>query len=245
LTKRQSVDKISIQKYHNFVKNEFSGDVVNATERKKMSKKEIKLDPRVKRTRQLLRQALMDLIPEKGYNAITVQDITDRATLNRATFYLHYRDKDDLLYKGMREVLDELTASNPPLVSESGVLSVDETHITIEREFKHVAKNLSFYRAMLGENGVWGFAHKLQNYIYELTRHRLISVLGELPTGPVPTEIVLAYIATAYVGIIQWWVEQDMPYSTGEMADKLVQLYALGIYQALGLEPGIDLLDSN
>ena len=210
-----------------------------------MSNTESKIDPRVRRTRQLLRQALMELIPEKGYNAITVKDITERATLNRATFYLHYRDKDDLLYKGMREVLDELTASNPPLVAESGVLSVDETHITIEHELKHVAKNLSFYRAMLGEKGVWGFAHKLQMYFYELTEQRLISVLGELPTGPVPTEIVLAYIATAYVGIIQWWVEHDMPYSTGEMADKLVQLYSLGIYRALGFESSINQLNTN
>jgi AcrR family transcriptional regulator len=205
-----------------------------------MSNNELKIDPRVKRTRQLLRQALMDLIPEKGYNAITIKDITDRATLNRATFYLHYRDKDDLLYKGMREVLDELTAANPLPVAEAGVLSTAETRITIERDFKHVAQNESFYRAMLGENGVWGFAHRLQKYIYELTERRLISVLGELPAGPVPAEIVLAHIASAYVGIIQWWVENDMPYPVVEMADHLVNLYALGIYQAIGLEPSIN-----
>ena len=58
---------------------------------------EKKLDPRVIRTRSVLRDSLMILIREMGYDAITVQHITDRARLNRATFYLHYRDKQDLL----------------------------------------------------------------------------------------------------------------------------------------------------
>lgn len=210
-----------------------------------MSKNEKKIDPRVKRTRQLLRQALMDLIPEKGYHAITIQDIADRATLNRATFYLHYRDKDDLLYTGMREVLDELSATNPLPKEESGVLSVEETHTTIELDLKLVAQNISFYRAMLGEHGVWGFAHALQKYFYEITENRLTSVFGKLPEGPVPPEIVLAYVTSAYVGIIQWWVEQDMPYSISEMADNLVQLYAMGIYQAFGLQPSVNSDDTN
>lgn len=203
-----------------------------------MSRNEKKIDPRIKRTRQLLRQALMDLIPEKGYQAITIQDIADRATLNRATFYLHYRDKDDLLYTGMREILDELSATNPLPIEEASVLSVEETRTTIELDLKLVAQNINFYRAMLGENGVWGFAHALQKYFYEITEQRLISIFGKLPEGPVPPEIVLAYVTSAYVGCIQWWVEHDMPYSISDMADNLVQLYASGIYQALGLEAG-------
>jgi AcrR family transcriptional regulator len=54
-------------------------------------------DPRVKRTRQLLQQAFMELIHEKSFEAITVQDIAERSTLNRATFYAHYEDKYALL----------------------------------------------------------------------------------------------------------------------------------------------------
>jgi len=61
-------------------------------------------DPRVKRTRQLLQQALMDLLREKGFQAITVQDIAERATLNRATFYAHFTDKYDLIDNVMREI---------------------------------------------------------------------------------------------------------------------------------------------
>ncbi len=62
-----------------------------------------KLDPRVKRTRQLLEKAFVDLLGEKGFQAITVQDITGRAGVNRATFYAHFEDKYDLLDHGIRQ----------------------------------------------------------------------------------------------------------------------------------------------
>ena len=63
---------------------------------------EKKLDPRVRRTRQMLVTALRNLLAEKGFEAITVQDIADRATLNRVTFYAHFNDKYDLLEYTMR-----------------------------------------------------------------------------------------------------------------------------------------------
>lgn len=61
-----------------------------------MSNSLTKLDPRVRRTRKLLKQAFMDLMSEKGFDAMTVQDITERADINRATFYAHYTDKFEL-----------------------------------------------------------------------------------------------------------------------------------------------------
>ncbi len=66
-------------------------------------KEQEKLDPRVKRTRRLLEAALESLIGEKGFHAITVQDIAGRAGVNRATFYAHFDDKYDLLDHGIRQ----------------------------------------------------------------------------------------------------------------------------------------------
>ncbi|HTX79396.1 MAG TPA: helix-turn-helix domain-containing protein, partial [Longilinea sp.] len=74
-----------------------------------------KTDPRIERTREALRAALMALIEEKGFDAISVQDITGRARLNRATFYLHYRDKQDLLIRTSEAVFDLLVAEAGPI----------------------------------------------------------------------------------------------------------------------------------
>jgi AcrR family transcriptional regulator len=178
----------------------------------------------------------MQLIPEKGYDAIKVRDITERATLNRATFYLHYRDKEDLLFQGMQQVLDELTSRKPSLVAEGDQIAVAETEATIRSDFEHVAENAEFYRVMLGPRGVWGFVVQLHDYFYSVTTNRLISALGVLPSGPLPAEFVLRYMSAAYVGLIRWWLEEDMPYTPEEIATKLTWLYSHGSTRALGLE---------
>ncbi len=79
-----------------------------------------KLDPRVVRTRQMLRDALVATILDKGYDATNIQDITERAGLRRATFYLHYRDKEELLLSMLHDTVDELIEQmklSPSLVS--------------------------------------------------------------------------------------------------------------------------------
>ncbi|MGD9092477.1 MAG: TetR/AcrR family transcriptional regulator [Anaerolineales bacterium] len=210
-----------------------------------MSKKGARLDPRVRRTRQLLRQALWELIAEKGYEAITIQDIADRATLNRTTFYLHYRDKADLLYQGVEEVFEELTPRDPQKIPTGEKLSLEGTRIAITHDFEHFAKNYEFYRAMLGRHGVWGFFFQLQEYIYDITAHRLEAALGELPSGPIPTDFVLNYIAAAYIGVIRWWIKHEMPYSPKDMARRLVWIYIYGVYKALGLELKIGEVESD
>jgi AcrR family transcriptional regulator len=71
-------------------------------------------DPRVKRTRQLLQRTLLELMQEKQFTAITVQDLAERSTLNRATFYSHFEDKYDLLDSIMREGVEQALAGTIP-----------------------------------------------------------------------------------------------------------------------------------
>ena len=79
------------------------------------------VDPRVKRTHQLLQQALQELSQEKCFASITVQDIAERATLNRATFYAHFEDKYELLDSIVREKFQQEVASKLPPGSRWGV----------------------------------------------------------------------------------------------------------------------------
>src|SRR5438067_10824664 len=73
-----------------------------------------KLDPRVKRTRELLQRAFLELIAERGFRAITVQDIAERATVNRATFYAHFVDKYALMDSIVREQFRQALAGQLP-----------------------------------------------------------------------------------------------------------------------------------
>ncbi|GHO42137.1 TetR/AcrR family transcriptional regulator [Ktedonospora formicarum] len=76
-----------------------------------MARIEKSVDPRVKRTRQLLQQSFLELLQEKGFASVTIQDITERATINRATFYAHYTDKYMLLDATFRQQIQEVIAS--------------------------------------------------------------------------------------------------------------------------------------
>src|SRR6185369_13971963 len=110
-----------------------------------------KLDPRVIRTRQLLREALVANILEKGYDATNIQDITDRAGLRRATFYLHYADKDALLLSMMQETLDALMQE---MESRSAKSFSAETQPSEDlMTFEHVQERADLYRAVLSGHG--------------------------------------------------------------------------------------------
>jgi AcrR family transcriptional regulator len=94
-------------------------------------------DPRVKRTRQLLYQALFALWQEKGFRAITVQDITERATINRATFYAHFADKFALLDSSIRERFQQVLTQSLP---DTSVWSRDHLRQLIRAVFGFMAE---------------------------------------------------------------------------------------------------------
>jgi AcrR family transcriptional regulator len=89
-----------------------------------MQKIEKSVDPRVKRTRKLLQQAFLDLFQEKNFSSISIQDITERATVNRATFYAHFADKYELLDSIIREQFQQVVASKLPSSPNWGARSL-------------------------------------------------------------------------------------------------------------------------
>src|SRR5262245_38237045 len=98
-------------------------------------------DPRARRTRQMLCDALIDLVSERGFDAVTVGDIAARAGVNRATFYRHYQDKYDLV---ARIFEDEVAAMGSALGSpEIGLEDVDpeQTPVAWVRLFEHFARH--------------------------------------------------------------------------------------------------------
>ncbi len=202
-----------------------------------MSKKQKKLDPRVVRTRQMLRDALVSLIEEKGFDAITVQDIVDRAELNRATFYLHYRDKQELLVQSLHDAIDELVADLGASPDEQGQLVIDESPRTIKAVFEHVAQHARFYRVMMSAEGVASFSAGVRDYMAEITLKWLTALQPKPQQSRVPLEIVANSLSWSLLGVLIWWLEHDMPHSPEYMAEQFRLLIMLDLRQVLGLEP--------
>ena len=201
-----------------------------------MSKKARKLDPRVVRTRQQLRAALVSLIEEEGVDALTVQDITDRAELNRATFYLHYRDKQDLLERSLRDAIDELTADLGASPDAQSQLAIDESPRPIKAAFEHVAQHAQFYRVMLSAEGVASFIAGVRDYMAEITLRWLKALQPNPRQSRVPLEIVANSLSWSLLGVLIWWLEHDMPHPPEYMAVQFQLLMTLDLRQVLGLE---------
>ena len=100
-------------------------------------------DRRVRRTRKLLRDALLALMAERGYESITVQDILDRANVGRSTFYTHFYDKEDLLLSGLEEIRQIFERSN----AGAGALACAPLSLGL---FRHVLEYEPSYRALIG-----------------------------------------------------------------------------------------------
>jgi AcrR family transcriptional regulator len=176
----------------------------------------MKEDRRKQRTRKQLQDALVALILEKGYEAVTVQDITDYANLGRATFYLHYRDKEDLLLSSLHEVFDDLK-ERYGLPSKTSFL--DEEMPMRMLPFQHALENRDLYRVMLlSEQGTAAILKGIREYLAEGIQARLAVVLtSENP--PVPLELTANYLAGAMLSLISWWLEHDTPYTPEYMAE--------------------------
>lgn len=172
-------------------------------------------DRRVGRTRRLLADALISLILEKGYDAITVQDITDRADVGRATFYRHYRDKDELLTAKLEKVIDELDAltREPSLQDAEGYLI-----------FKHAEENSSLYHILLISHAATRVRRRIEQTI-AANMLKTCQPLHSAKTSIIPPEIAANHMAGSLLLLIEWWLECDIPYPAHQMAkiyDRLI-----------------------
>jgi AcrR family transcriptional regulator len=207
--------------------------VVYATERVKMTQN--LEDLRVRRTRKLLQRALLEATSEKGFPHVTVRDIAERAMVNRATFYRHYEDKYDLLAHYIRE-LSELIASDEGKTSSDNLTaqSADMPPPGLVKLLRHMQANADFYRVMLGKQGDPAFcAQTFREYIEQGYRRMLTSQAPESDSSRPPIDLTVSYILGAGVSAIVWWLENDQPCPTEQMAVWLYQLSMASINVSL------------
>jgi len=153
-------------------------------------------DRRIARTQRLLHEALLQLILERGWDAVSVQDVCERADVGRSTFYVHFADKEELLvsgFDGVRQMLRERAAERAPqpLGFTLGLL-------------EHARENQRLFRALLGKRTA------------QVVHRAFVATVGDLvaadvaavtPPGPL-REASVRYLAGAFWELLLWWGEQ-------------------------------------
>ena len=197
-------------------------------------------DRRSNRTRRMLKDALLSLILEKGYDAVTVEDITERADLGRTTFYLHYKDKEDLLVESIETIASELveyiSQSNMlPIATDSGPQPSEGYMPAIQLVFRHAGDNAMLYRIILREAGAVLASDRLRSIINAAASQIMSARLKENPPEVlplIPLEVLSNYFAASLLGLVTWWLESNMPYPPEQMADIFRRLFFEGIQGA-------------
>lgn len=196
------------------------------------------IDRRTIRTNKIIRDTLTELMLEKGFDGITINELTARADINRGTFYLHYRDKQDLLEQSEVEIIKEINK----ILSVSQQLSPEEAlYFNSQNEpfpflvklFEYILDNSTFIKILLGPKGDPSFQVKLK----ELLRKTLLNKAHQFKKEEmmVPSDYLIAYLCSAYLGLIQHWLESGMQESPRHISLILLRLNLLGPGKAAGM----------
>ena len=181
----------------------------------KPASRESKVDRRIQKTRKLLSQALLELILEKGYERVTVQDILDRANVGRSTFYTHYENKELLLRDGPRNLGFSLFGGSGTTAAQ---LELDGRRMGFRGLFQHVSQNLPLAKAMLGKSSgkimLDSFRSQISRTIGDYYRRNFSDGKKD--------KLLLAYLseaaASAVCSLLTFWVDHDLSLSVDEIS---------------------------
>jgi AcrR family transcriptional regulator len=176
-----------------------------------MTSKNGKNDRRVRRTKQALSKALIELIREKHYDSITVRDVIERAGVGRSTFYTHFRDKEDLLMGDWEHALGFFAGKFRWENLKNGRL------VPVEELFEHLRDVHPFYRALLRSSKTERLFRNGKRYLSERIEEKLESLVKDKTALPVPLPVLSNYLAGELFSQLKWWLDENMPHPPEEM----------------------------
>jgi AcrR family transcriptional regulator len=179
--------------------------------------KQEKQDRRSRRTRQLVTEAMAELLQEKRYEDITVRDILDRADIGSSTFYAHYFDKEDVQASLIKQLFEQLLQQ---LLRRSGKREV----VPSLELFRHVQQNVEQLQVLVRSRSGETLWEVVESTMSQMIEQSLKSTIGSKRFYSVPPSVVAHYLAATFLTLLKWWLIADMPYSPEQMDEFFQQL---------------------
>jgi AcrR family transcriptional regulator len=174
-----------------------------------------KIDRRVLRTKKSLEQALIALTLAKDYDAITIQEITDRADIGYRTYFRHYSNKDELLQEVLNTTMMALRElMSPPseeILADPNFGAADFTQGVLL--FQHVQENRDLYKVLMRSE------RTNKESILDFAKKEMEANLNHLAIPAVPVELLSNHLVWAMWAMVRWWLESDMPYTPDQMGE--------------------------
>lgn len=181
-----------------------------------------KTDLRIIRTQKAIREAFLELLNKKRYEQITIQDIAEKAVVNRNTFYLHYLDKDDLLAKLSSECLSELEKSlNLNIIEIKDEVRDNNLRSIIDNVLSTIERNFSFYQIMMSDSGIPRFTENFKEIIKNQITKTLKNIRQLRAHEKKQVEVCIEYVLSGMIGVFRFWFHNRSNYSIEEISDIL------------------------
>ena len=196
-------------------------------------------DERVIKTKKLIKTALSELIQEKGFDHVSITDLTQRANINRGTFYLHYQDKYDLLEKFENEVLDDINTN-----AENFIKSIKDIDFLGEdfsneikpfsnKVFTYIKENYIIMKVILGPKSDMRFQNKIKKALNILLTEKGWDNYFDSQNTFVSKNYFISYLVSAHIGVIRQWIDSGMNESAENMAEMISKMFFLGPFNSI------------
>lgn len=179
------------------------------------------MDRRIQKSRQAIIDAFMRLMSEKEFESITINQIAERANVNRGTVYLHFDDKYDLREQCMQSQINQLLQH---CMSEKNLNHLP-SKTTLLRTFEYLEQQASFYSIMLKSKGGTVFRNQMETMFKKSLNQHLDSIS---PAQEMNREITVQFLISATVGVLDWWIIRSMPYPALVMVEQFWSLLNRG-----------------
>ena len=196
-------------------------------------------DERVIKTKKLIKTALSELIQEKGFDHVSITDLTQRANINRGTFYLHYQDKYDLLEKFENEVLDDINTNAENFIKsikDIDFLGEDfsnEIKPFINKIFTYIKENYIIMKVILGPKSDMRFQNKIKKALNILLTEKGWDNYFDSQNTFVSKDYFISYLLSAHIGVIRQWIDSGMNESAENMAEMISKMFFLGPFNSI------------
>jgi AcrR family transcriptional regulator len=191
------------------------------------------MDPRIERSQAALRHALLDLIKEKDYDAIGIQEIADRADTSRVTFYRHYANKEELLMDFLTVVYEDFSRkldAEGPWNTMDFTRDPPSTHL-----FRFVQQDRLLYKRLVTGPMAPMLEQRMREHVVER-----INTFNE-----VMTVVEANFVASAVIGNLKWWLVSDSDYTPDAMAKMTHWLSVSGVQGMRGNMGRVNMPDAD
>lgn len=176
---------------------------------------DLKIDARVQRTKQLLLDALVHLLMERGYERLTIQNLLDRAHVGRSTFYAHFQSKDELLACSIERLRIRLTAQWRASLQAKG----DKTALLAFTLpfFQHLHHHRRIYHTTIGRAHERTVEQQMQRMLRELVREDMEQHRVRAPVETI--DLAVRYVVGTLWAVVIWWMDGHKSLKPEEVDD--------------------------